>query len=109
MGFTFCPTAVVAAPVESVWQLLMEPRLYDEWWDARTERVVPEGKSTPGQARYLKASGLGRTWNMSLRVESVNPDQYQIQLHVMLPLGMINDVTVTCTPIDATSCLVQFG
>ncbi|HSJ86961.1 MAG TPA: hypothetical protein VK909_07100 [Anaerolineales bacterium] len=46
---------------------------------------------------------------MSLRVESVNPEKHQIQLHVMLPLGMINDVTVTCTPIDTTSCLVQFG
>ncbi|HSJ86962.1 MAG TPA: hypothetical protein VK909_07105 [Anaerolineales bacterium] len=61
MGFSFCPTAVVAAPVESVWELLMEPKLYDEWWDARTERVVPDGKSTPGQVRDLKTSGLGRT------------------------------------------------
>jgi len=109
MGFTFCPTTVVAAPVESVWELLMEPKLYDEWWDARTARIVPEGKSTPGQVRYLTTSGLGKKWDLTLRVESVNPEKHQIQLHVMLPLGIINDVTVTCTPIDTTSCLVQFG
>jgi uncharacterized protein YndB with AHSA1/START domain len=109
MGFNFCPTAVVAAPVETVWDLLWEPRLYDEWWDASTERIVPEGPSAPGQVRYLKTSGLGRTWTMSLRVERVDAEKHQIQLHVMLPLGMINDVTVTCTPLDAVSCLVQFG
>jgi hypothetical protein len=60
MGFTLCPVAVVAAPVDSVWQLLSEPLLYDVWWDARTERIVPEGKASPGQVLFAKTSGLGR-------------------------------------------------
>ena len=109
MGFTLCPSAVVAAPVESVWELLCEPTLYDEWWDARTERIVPEGKASPGQMLYAKTSALGRKWDVTLRVEMANPEKHQIQLHIMLPLGTINHATITCTAIDAASCRVQHG
>lgn len=108
MSFTLCPAAVVAAPVESVWELLWEPTLYDEW-DARTERIVPEGKATPGQMLYAKTSALGRKWDVTLRVEMVNPEKHQIQFHITLPLGSVNHQTTTCTAIDTTSCRVQFG
>jgi hypothetical protein len=109
MGLSVCPAAVVAAPVESVWELLVDPTLYDIWWDARTERIVPIGSATPGQVVYAKARGLGRTWDVTLTVKAVNPEKHQIQMRVMLPLGMINDTTLTCTPLDASSCRLQFG
>jgi len=109
MGFTICPVAVVAAPVESVWELLSEPTLYDEWWDACMERIVPEGKASPGQMLYAKTSALGRKWDVTLRVEMVNPEKHQIQLHVTLPLGIVNHATITGTAIDTTSCRVQYG
>ncbi len=109
MGVTVCPVAVVAAPVESVWELLSEPTLYDEWWDARTERIVPEGKASPGQVLNAKTSALGRKWDVTLRVEAVNPEKHQIQLHATLPLGTVNHSTIGCTAIDAASCRVQFG
>ena len=66
MGFTLCPVAVVAAPVESVWELLWEPTLY-EWMDICTERIVPEGKASPGQVLSAKTAGLGRKWDVTLR------------------------------------------
>jgi uncharacterized protein YndB with AHSA1/START domain len=109
MGFTICPRAVVAAPVESVWELLSEPTLYDEWWDAHTERIVPEGKASPAQTVYAKTSAFGRKWEVTLRVEKVDPEKHQIQFHITLPFGTINQQTTTCTAIDATSCRVQFG
>ena len=109
MDFSVCPAAVVAAPVESVWELLSEPKLYDLWWDAHTERIVPEGKASPGQVLYAKTSGLGRKWDVTLRVLKVTPEKHQIRHLVTLPLGTTNDTTITCTPIDATSCRVQYG
>ena len=109
MGFTVCPAAVVAAPVECVWELLAEPALYDQWWDARMERIVPDGKAAPGQMLYGKTAALGRKWDVTLRVEQVNPEKHQIQLHVTLPLGTINHATITGTAIDATSSRVAFG
>jgi hypothetical protein len=109
MSFNVCPAAVVAAPVESVWELLSEPTLYDEWWDARTERIVPEGKAAPGQVLYAKTSAMGRKWDVTLKVEVVNPEKHQIQMYVTLPLGTVNHATITGTAIDSASCRVQFG
>ena len=109
MSFSFCPAAVVAAPAEIVWDLLTDLTLYDQWWDARTERIAPPGPATPGQVVYAKTAGLGRTWDLTLRVEAVNPLRHQIRLHVALPLGTTNDATITATPMAVTACRVQFG
>ncbi len=109
MPVSVCPAAVVQTPVESVWELLSDPTLYDEWWDARTERIVPEGKASPGQVLYGTTRGLGRTWDVTLKTESVNPDKHRLQFLATLPLGVTNHGTIICTPIDPTSCRVQFG
>ncbi|HEX8995448.1 MAG TPA: SRPBCC family protein [Ktedonobacterales bacterium] len=109
MGLSVCPAATVAAPVERVWELLSEPTLYDEWWDARTERITPEGKAAPGQMLYAKTSALGRQWDVTLRVEAVNPEKHQIQLNIGLPLGSVNHATITCHALDAATSRVQFG
>ena len=109
MVLTICPAEVVAAPVETVWEIVSETARYDDWWDARTERVVPEGETLPGQVVYAKTSAFGRTWDVTLRVERVDPEKHQIQLHIALPLGIINDETITMAAIDAASCRVQFG
>lgn len=108
MSFTVCPVAVIAAPVESVWELLTEPALRDEWWDARTAHVVPEGTAAPGQVIYLKPLLLGRLGKGSLTVERVDPDKHQI-VWQLRGLGVINQQTTTCTALDAASCRVQYG
>ncbi len=108
MGINVCPAAVVAAPVESVWEILSDTTLYEEWWEARAERIVPEGKAVPGQMIYLATMGLGRKWEMTLRIDQVTPEKHQIQFHGEL-LGGISQNTITCTAIDATSCRVQYG
>jgi uncharacterized protein YndB with AHSA1/START domain len=100
MGFSVCPTAVVAAPVESVWELLADPASYDVWWDARTVRIAPEGMAAPGQVVYATTSGFGKTWDVTLRVAAVDPARHQLHLRIALPLGVA---------LDATSCRVAFG
>ncbi len=108
MGINVCPAAVVAAPVESVWDILSDTKCYEEWWEARAERIVPEGKAVPGQMIYLAATGLGRRWEMTLRIERVNPEKHQIVFYGEL-LGGISHNSITCTAIDAVSCRVQYG
>lgn len=108
MSFTVCPAAVIAAPVESVWELLTEPTLRDEWWDARTARVEPEGTASPGQVIYLKTLPVVRRWDATLTVERVDPDKHQIQWQLR-GFGVSNQQTTTCTALDASSCRVQYG
>ena len=66
-------------------------------------------RSDMGQVLYAKTSALGRKWDVTLRVEMVNPERHQIQLHVALPLGIVNHETITCAALDAASCRVQYG
>ena len=109
MGFNICPIAVVEAPVETVWELLDDPARYDAWWDARTVGIEPQGPAAPGQVVHARTTGLGRTWDVTLQVQVVDPARHQVRLRITLPLGLINDNTITCTAVDANSTRVAFG
>jgi uncharacterized protein YndB with AHSA1/START domain len=102
MPISVCPATTVAAPVEYVWELLSDFKLYDLWWDARLRRVVPEGKTAPGQIAYARFS-------MTFKVIAVDPTKHRIQIDVGLPFGIKDLATITATPIDATSCHLSFG
>ena len=46
-----CPIAVVNAPVETVWDVLMHLEGYSDWWDAQTVSIDPPGTARAGQVR----------------------------------------------------------
>jgi len=108
MVVSVCPAAIVAAPVEDVWELLAQPSRYDEWYDAHTERVVPEGPATPSQTIYASTRAFGKRWDVSFVIKKVDPDKHQIQIDTKLPFGRVAHNTIMCTPVDATSCRVQY-
>ena len=109
MSLSICPAAIVAAPVETVWAIITDTERYDQWIDAHVERVVPPGPATPGQMVYLTSRAMGRVWNVTMHIDMVNPDKHQLRMLIKLPLGLVNNETISCTPIDATSCRVQYG
>jgi len=109
MGLSVCPAAIIAAPVEVVWENLVQPTRYSEWADAQVERSEPEGPATVGQTIYLTSRAFGRTWHIIFKVEEVNPERHQIGLHAFLPLRLQLKSHFACYPIDAATCRVQFG
>ncbi len=109
MPVSVCPAAVVAAPVETVWALLMQPETYDQWLDMHTERVTPPGPATPGQVVAGWSKALGRKWPVNMTIESVNAERHQILLHTKLPFGIRGHNQISCTKVDERSCRVQFG
>ena len=109
MGLNTCPAAIVAAPIETVWELLAHPARFSEWANATVERIEPEGVTVPGQKIYLRSRALGRSWPITFTVEEVLPDKHTLGFTVELPLGMVLHQRTMCTPIDATSCRVQYG
>ena len=111
MGLTVCPTAVVAAPVEVVWENLVQWERYVDWADVQVERVEPEGPATAGQTIYFGGKALGRTWHFIFKVEEVNPERHQLGLHAFFPFPFSFQMKphIACYPIDATSCRVQYG
>jgi len=109
MSFTVCPAATVAAPVEVVWENLVHWEHYAEWADVMVERSEPEGPATAGQTIYFMGKALGRTWHFIFKVEEVNHERHQLGLHVFFPFGLQEKPHIACSPIDATTCHVQYG
>jgi len=109
VGLSVCPVAVVAAPVEVVWANLVQWERYLEWAAVQVERLEPDGPATPGQTIHFAGQALGRTMRFIFKVEAVNPEKHQLDLHVFFPFGLQEKPHIACTPIDAASCRVQYG
>jgi hypothetical protein len=111
MSLTVCPAAVIAAPVEVVWGNLAQWERYSEWFsaDVQVERSEPEGPATVGQTIYFAGKTFVRTLHFIFKVEEVNPERHQLGLHAFFPLGLQMKPHISCTPIDATTCRVQYG
>ena len=109
MGLTVCPAAVVAAPVEVVWGNLVQWERYSEWADVQVERAEPEGPATVGQTISFAGKAFGHTWRFSFKVEEINKKRHVLDLHAFFPLGLQEIPHIACSPIDATTCRVQYG
>ncbi len=109
MGLNVCPAAVVAAPVEVVWQNLIQWERYTDWADVYPERMEPEGPATVGQSISFAGKVLGRTLRFRFIVEAIDPERHQLALHAFFPFGLQEKPNIVCTPIDANTCRVQYG
>ncbi len=87
----------------------MEWERYSEWADVQVERREPAGPASAGQTVIFGGKVMGRTLHFTFKVEQVDPEKHEIGLHALFPLGLQEQPHVTCTPIDATSCRVQYG
>ncbi len=109
MGLSVCPIAIVAAPVDLVWANLTQWERYAGWAGVTAERQDPVGPATAGQTIYFGGKAVGRDWHFTFRVEDIDPDKHQLGLYVTFPFGLGERPHITCTPIDATTCRVQYG
>lgn len=110
MAFSTCPTAVVQAPAERVWNLLSEPANYDQSWDAQMHAITPPGSAQPGQRIEAGTTVLGRRWNViNITVERIDHGQHAIELTTRLLLSITVRNHIRCAPLDAVTCRVSFG
>ena len=109
MSLSTCPIATIDAPIERVWRLLVEPIRYDEWWDAQTVSIIPEGPAQPGQQIFAQTVALGTRWDVHITVQAVMPEKQQIALRTRLPLGITVHNHATCASIDDQHTRVSFG
>src|SRR5512135_170884 len=98
MGLAVCPAAIVAAPVEVVWENLVQWERYGDWAGMQVEPVEPDGPATVGQTVYFNVKALGRNWHAAfIKVEEINPDSHQFGIHAFFPLGLQGKPHVTCS------------
>ncbi len=109
MSLNVCPADTVRAPVERVWELLMQPARYDRFWDFTLERVEPEGSAVVGQTFGGWSKALGRRWPIDGEIQEVDAEHHQILFRMSLPFGVVGDNRIVCAQINEQSCLLRYG
>ena len=107
MQHTACPTCTADATVEVAWSLL-DPARLDEWWDAKTRRVMPEGPLAPGQRIEASAGALG-LFTVAIDVLEVDPGGHRLRWVALLPFGVSIDQTTVMMPLGPGQCRISFG
>ena len=109
MTLSVCPADTVRAPVERVWELLMQPANYGSFWDLTVERVEPEGPAVVGQKFVGWSRALCRRWRVSGEIQEVDAQRHHILFRMSLPFGIVSSNRVMCARIDARSCMLRYG
>lgn len=101
-----CPTDVVHASADRIWDLLTTPRELAAW--SETMLVdAPEQELRAGDHLVLGA-GIGSRLRVIFHVrEAVRPQL--LSLDIRLPLGVTNDETIRISPIGSNESRVTFN
>lgn len=109
MGISVCPIAVIDAPVERVWSLVVDPAQWADWADASLEHVDPPGPTHAGQTFVVSSVGFGRRWRCHFTVEEVDEEHHQRRVTARFPFGVVEHADLRCLALDAITCRVTFG
>jgi hypothetical protein len=100
-----CPTDVVYAPPDRIWQLVTTPRELASWTDTRLVEG-PDHEVTPGDCIVL-AAGIGRRLKVVLYVRQAERPHHLV-LDIRLPFGVANDELIRITPTWSEASRVTF-
>ncbi len=106
MAILTCPTDIVYASRERVWDLLTAPREIARW-SHTTLLEGPERRIVVGD-RLTFGAGLGRRLKVRFLVTVADPPE-QLALEIGLPLGVVNHEVVRITPLGTGSCRVTYN
>jgi len=101
-----CPTDVVHAPAERIWQLVTTPTALARWSDTRV--IEAPDRELRARDRLVLGAGVGRRMKVIFDVEeAVRPRR--LALSIRLPLGVTNNEVIEVAPIGGDACRVTFN
>ena len=103
-----CPADTIAAPPDTVWRLLTNPKTYDTWADARVERVEPPGLAQPGQVVQMSSGAFGLRFKIRFDVERVDGTGHDLEFRAQFPFGIRMHEHISVRPVEGGS-RVQYG
>jgi hypothetical protein len=110
MTLNVCPADTVQAPVEKVWELLMQPADYGQFWEWQVERVEPAGPATVGQKIFgWTPKVLGWRWRIDGEIQEVDTQRHEILFRVSLMWGLLSSNRIMCARIDDHHCTLRYG
>jgi uncharacterized protein YndB with AHSA1/START domain len=103
-SFETCPTDIVRAPRERVWDLLTNPARLDDWLGVKVVEAPARTLAVGDRLVFGPAPGLRLSWNV-LSIEPLRT----LELDIKAPLGIRNHEIVVLSPVGGDSCRVTFN
>jgi uncharacterized protein YndB with AHSA1/START domain len=101
-----CPTDVVHAPADRIWDLVTTPSELARWSDT-TVIEAPDRQLRAGD-RLVLGAGIGHRLKVIFQVQdAVRPRQLAIDIR--LPFGVTNKEVIQIAPVGADACRVVFN
>lgn len=104
-----CPAATSSAPPDRFWEILIDPRMYESWADAKFVSSEPAGPVRAGTMIHMTSRGFGVTWPVRLEVTGLDANRRWIDVVAHLPLGIDNYEHLTLTEMPGGGTLIRFN
>jgi uncharacterized protein YndB with AHSA1/START domain len=101
-----CPTDIVTATPERVWELLTNPAHYASWADARP--VDARARHVAVGDRVVLRAGPADAFTVIFEFRKIEPPS-ELTLDARLPFGIVNHEVVRIDRIDESRCRVTFN
>jgi polyketide cyclase/dehydrase/lipid transport protein len=104
-----CPTAIVNAPIDVVWGLLMNTGGWGQFYDLRVMSVEPPGPAAPGQ-RLIGVPGRGLLpFRITFDFTEVDPVRHRLGFDGRIPFGIMVREDMKLMEIDDARCRVNYN
>jgi hypothetical protein len=103
-----CPTEVIAAPIEVVWDLVTHPEGWGRFYDIRILSVEPAGRAALGQRITAETGPVFLHLKVLLEFVSIDESHHRIGVSVRLPFGLSVVEDMECGRISADKCRVNY-
>jgi hypothetical protein len=109
MNYVSCPTSVVNAPVELVWQLLTSPEGWGDFYNVRITAVDPAGAAVVGQTVFAESGPEFLHLKLQFRFMEIDVLNYKFGLDARFPFGVTVRENLTCVPLGQKQCRVNYN
>lgn len=99
--FIACPTDIVEAPVDIVWELLTHVAGWGRFFDLRVVSVEPPGPAAKGQRMLGETGPRWLHRGSSFEYTLIDTAHYKLEMDVRLSLGLTFHEALDCVPLEA--------
>lgn len=106
MSFQTCPTDIIEATPEQVWDQISSAERFDTWVDAK----LIDGPARPLEVgdRFVMSAGPGHMLRIYFHVLGMRRPE-EMRLDIRLPLGLVNHEVIQICALDAGRCRVIYN
>jgi Polyketide cyclase / dehydrase and lipid transport len=104
-----CPTAIVEAPIDVAWNLLLRTAEWGKFYDLTVLSVDPPGPARPGQRLIGNPGPRFLPLRLVFDFTEVDAVNHRLRIEGRLPFGIRVRENMTIAPIDSTRCRVNYN